>query len=220
MDRASLASQKEIAVIRSAYLGIALACLIALPALAEDNHDAGLGFSRPDLVKSNLNAGPLAVELYADQRVDVGSLVADIDFSKPANVQSIADRVNEKRKALYPDEEIILSLTPPANKSLAVPGEKAALVKALFWWNNNNCATCYWYAQYQSTVATMFTDNVRTGSYNVYDRAGSSDWTFRYLIHPGSAATRATYGAKTLRGFKGAATGTAATADVVMYFFN
>jgi hypothetical protein len=207
-------------VIRTASLGIALACLIALPALAEDNHEAGLGFSRPDLVKSSLTAGPLAVELYADRRVDVGSLVADIDFSQPTNVQSIADRVNEKRLALYPDEEIILSLTPPPSKSRTVPGEKTALVKALFWWNNNNCATCYWYAQYQSTTATLFTDNVHTGSYNVYDRTGSSDWTFRFLIHPGGAATRATYGSKTLRGFKGAATGTPTTADIVMYFFN
>ncbi len=210
-------------MIRSAYLGIALACLIALPALAEDNHNAGnagLGFSRTDLVKSNLKAGPLAVELYADKRVDVGSLVADIDVSQPATVQAIADRVNEKRLALYPDEEIILSLTPPPAKGLAVPGEKTALVKALFWWNNSNCATCYWYAQYQSTTATMFTDNVRNGTYNVYDRTGSSDWISRYVVHPGGAATRATYGGKTLRGFKGAATGTAAIADVVMYFFN
>jgi hypothetical protein len=207
-------------VLRSTCLGFALACLIALPALAEDNHDAGLGFSRPDLVKSSLAAGALGVELYADRRVDVGSLVADLDLSKPTNVQAIADRVNEKRLALYPDEEIILSLTPPPAKSLAVPGEKTALVKALFWWNNNNCATCFWYAQYQSTTATLFTDNVRTGSYNVYDRTGSSDWISRFVVHPGGAATRATYGTKTLRGFKGAATGTTATADVIMYFFN
>jgi hypothetical protein len=220
MDRASLALQKEIAVLRSTCLGFALACLLAVPALAEDHHDAGLGFSRPDLVKSHLKAGQLAVEIYADPRVDVGSLVADIDLSRAASVQSISDRVNEKRKALYPDEEIILSLTPPAHSNFTVLGEKASLVKALFWFNNNNCATCYWYAQYTSTVATMFIDNVRSGSYDLFDRVGSANFVFRFHLPPGGVATRYSFGAKTLRGFKGAATGVPATADVVMYFFN
>lgn len=208
---------------RATYLGFALACLIAVPALADDNHNAGnagLGFSRPDLVKSQLKAGPLALEIYAAPRVDVGSLVTDIDLSRAASVQSVSDRINEKRKALYPDEEIILSLTPPAHSNFTVPGEKASLVKALFWFNNNNCAACYWYAQYTSTVATMFIDNVRSGSYNLYDKVGSGNFVFRFQVLPGGVATRYSFGAKTLRGFEGATTGTSATADIVMYFFN
>jgi len=207
-------------MIRNLYVAAVLAYLIALPAMAGETHNSDIGFSRTNLVKSNLSAGQVAIEIFADNRVDVASLVADIDLSKPAAAQSVADRVNEKRKLLYPGEEIILSITPPPSTRVSVPGEKVSLVRAIYWWNNNNCSTCYWYAQYTSTVATMFIDDISAGAYNIYDRVGSGDWVFRYSISAGNAATRYSVGSKTTRGFKGSAEGVSSTADIVMYFFN
>lgn len=95
-------------------------CLMVVPCWAEDNHNAGLGFSKPGLVKSSFAAGRTAIEMYADSRVDVTSLLADLDLSRPASAQSISDHVNAKRKQLYPDEEIVLSIaSPPASKRVS-----------------------------------------------------------------------------------------------------
>jgi len=191
---------------------IVLVCLtaVSMPARAGESHNSDIGFSS-SLVQRSFRVGHVGVELFAQDRVDAASLLAGVDFSKAATPQSIADQVNARRKQLYPDAEIILSLTP---------GDKVGLVKAIYWWNNTNCSTCYWYAQYTSTVATMFIDDVQYGSYNVYDRTGSGGWVFRYLVGAGGAATRATYGPSALKGFKGSAAGVSSKADVVMYFFN
>lgn len=93
-------------------------------------------------------------------------------------------------------------------------------MKAIYWWNNTNCSTCYWYALYTSTVATMVIDDVQYGAYNVYDVVGTGSWVFRYLVRKGNAATRYSFGPSALRGFKGASVGASSKADVVMYFFN
>jgi hypothetical protein len=45
--------------------------------------------------------------VFAEGRIDVPSLLSGVDLSRPATAQDIADRVNEARKRLYPDEEII-----------------------------------------------------------------------------------------------------------------
>lgn len=199
---------------------IVLVCLtaVSMPARAGESHNSDIGFSS-SLVKRSFRVGQVGVELFAQDRVDAVSLLADVDFSKAATPQSISDQVNARRKQLYPDAEIILSLTP-AQTPGSGPGDKAGLVKAIYWWNNTNCSTCYWYAQYTSTAATMFIDDVQYGAYNVYDRTGSGNWVFRYLVNAGGAATRATYGSSGLKGFKGSAAGVSSKADVVMYFFN
>lgn len=199
---------------------IVLACVLAVPAYAGENHNADLGFSSAHLVKSSFTAGQGSVEFLAGSQVDVAGLIVDIDLSKPGSAQSIADRVNEKRMLLYPKEEIILSITPAENARPVDPEQKVALVKAIYWWNNNNCSTCFWFAQYTSTVATMFISNVKFGSYNIYDKIGSGDWVYRSLTRAGGSATRYSYGSRTLRGFKGATRGVASKADIVMYFFN
>jgi hypothetical protein len=201
-------------MIRHLYVLIALA-LIAVPARPQET--SSIGFSKSNLVKSTFSAGRVAVEIFADGRVDVKSLVADLDLSKSASAQAISDSVNERRKLLYPTEEIILSIAPPSHA--ASFEEKVGLVKAIYWWNNANCSTCYWYAQYTSTVATMFIDAVDYGAYNIYDKVGSGNWIFRYLTSAGGSSTRYSFGPSTTRGFKGVAAGVDSQADIVMYFF-
>lgn len=204
---------------RHLSIAIALACLIATPTQAGESHNSEIGFSTSNLIKSNLNVGRVAVEIYAADQVDVASLLTDLDLSKSASAQAIADRVNERRKLLYPDEEIILAITPPQDSRAAGAQEKAALVKALYWWNNTNCSTCYWFAQYTSNIATLFVDDVEYGAYDIYDKVGSGNWIYRYRTGEGSASTRYSLGARTTRGFRGNAAGVASKADVIMYFF-
>jgi hypothetical protein len=190
--------------------------LIAAPAQAEDNHNYGIGFSNKNLLRSSFSAGRTGVEIFAESQVDVARLVAEVDLAKDASSQGIADRINAARKRLYPREEIILSIAP----AQGLPGDKASLVKAIYWWNNTNCSTCYWYAQYTSATATLFTDDIQYGAYNIYDRVGTGGWVFRTSIGAGGAVTRYSVGSKTTRGFKGASAGISSKADVVMYFFN
>jgi hypothetical protein len=207
-------------MIRSAYVFAALVSLIAGPALAGEAHNSDIGYSSSNLVKSSFSAGRVAVEIFAGDRVDVASLVAGIDLEKSASAQLISDRLNEKRQLLYPDEEIILSITPPQTLPATGSVDKIGLVKAIYWWNNVNCSTCYWYAQYTSTVATMVIDDVQYGAYNLYDKIGTGNWVFRYLTRSGGSSTRYSFGSSALRGFKGAAAGVNSKADIVIYFFN
>jgi hypothetical protein len=202
---------------RYLYAVLALA-LLAGPIQAQENHNSGIGFSQSNLIKRTFNAGRSAIEIFAGPRVEIESLLAGIDPSKAASVQSISDRVNSARKLLFPNEEIILSITPPQKPDGVVHAE-ASLVQAIFWWNNSNCSTCYWYAQYTSSVATMFIDDIQFGAYDLYDRVGSGGWVYRYYVSEGGSATRYSYGSKVTRGFKGAASGVDSKADIVMYFF-
>ena len=200
---------------RYIYSFIALICLFVSSALAQDHE--GIGSSRANFVKSRYSAGGHGIEIYAEPGVNVAGLLSGLDLAKTASSQAIADRVNAKRKQLYPHDEIVLSIGP-AEK--AVSGEKAGLVRSIYWWNNTNCSSCYWYAQYTSTTATMFIDAIEYGSYDIYDKVGTNGaWIFRYNLDAGNAAGRYTVGSNQLRGFKGAAAGVASQADVVIFFF-
>ena len=135
-------------MIRQAYVFLALVALLAMPIQAVEFPDSGIGFSKSNhFVKSSFSAGRVALDVFAESRVDVPGLLSGLDLSRSATAQDIADRVNEARKRLYPEEEIILSITPPQKTRAEVPGEKAGLVRAIIWWNNTNCSDCYWYAE-------------------------------------------------------------------------
>jgi hypothetical protein len=207
-------------MIRQVYVFLALIALLAIPTQAVELPDSGIGFSKSNhFVKSSFSAGRIAFDVFAEGRVDVPSLLSALNLSRSITAQEIADRVDEARKRLYPDEEIILSITPPQNSRVAVSGEKAGLVRAVVWWNNTNCSDCYWYAEYPSSIATMFISNIQYGAYNLYEKVGSGNYLFRYFVEDGGAATRFNYGSKTTRGFRGYAVGVPSKADVVMYFF-
>jgi hypothetical protein len=207
-------------MIRKLSVMFAMACLCAGgPAIAGENHNEEIGSSNRELARSEFQTRKASLEIYAADRVDTARLLENIGLSDSSTPQEISDRVNAVRKRFYPDEEIILSITPWASRSVS-PENKVGLVRAIYWWNNNNCSTCNWYAQYTSTTATMFIDDVRSGAYRLFDRTGSGNWVFRYRVRTGESATRYSYGPLTLRGFKGDADGVASKADIVMYFFN
>ena len=205
---------------RSFGISLALAAtLLTAPLQAAENLTTGFGTSRPHLFKTTHNVGRSAVEVYAEAHVDVDSLLNDISLLKIATPQSIADRLNETRKQLYPDAEIILSIAPLAG-ARETTETKASLVKAIYWWNNTNCSTCYWQALYTSSVATMFISDVQYGRYNLYDKVGSANWLYRFYVSTGGSATLYNYGPRLTRGFKGSTASVSSKADIVMYFFN
>lgn len=194
-------------------------CLLAIPAAAGEIHNSDIGFSKRNLAPSHYVAGGAALEVYAESGVDVPALLSGLDLVKAMSPQALADRINSQRKKLYPDQEIILSITPQ-EKAGASGLEKASLVRAIYWWNNTNCSDCYWYAQYTSTTATLFVDAIAYGSYDISDKVGTNgSWILRYTLDAGDAGTRYMVGSKQLRGFRGDANGVTSRADVVMYFF-
>jgi len=193
---------------------------LSLVAVASAVQHEALVMSRNDLVKSSFIVGRISYDLHAQADVNVFNLINDINLTKGETAESIHAKIDEQRQRLYPDKEIILTITIPEPVNTGMAPLTTSLVKAIYWWNNTNSANYYWYAQYKSRVATMFIDDVKYGQYLIYDKVGSGAWVYRYTVSAGQSATRYSYGSSTLRGFKGLANGVASQADVVMYFFN
>lgn len=181
--------------------------------------DDGILFSERGLSKHSFSCGQSSFELYAPGIANISSLVKEINFSKGESPDSIYEKVNRRRLQFYPDQEMILMIS--ASQPLAKhPQDARGLVRSIYWWNNYNCRNCYWMAQYNSTIATMFVDDVQYGAYRIYDRVGGENWRYRYRISEGQSGTRCSWGGFTLRGFKGESAGLNSKADIVMYFFN
>ena len=189
-----------------------------LGAVASTVQDGDLVLSRNDLFKSSFVVGKISYDLRAQADVSVFDLIKDIYSTKGESAESIHAKIDAQRQKLYPNKEIILTITipKPANGGTT---PATSLVKAIYWWNNVNAANNYWWAQYTSTVATMFISDVWYGKYKIYDKVGTGSWIYKISVSKGGTATRYTYGPLQTRGFKGVASGVASRADVVMYFF-
>ncbi len=191
---------------------------LSLAAVASAVQDGELVLSRKDLFKRSFVLEKISYDLHAQADVNVFDLINNIQLTQGETAESIYAKIDAQRRKLYPDKEIILTITipKPANAGTTIA---TSLVKAVYWWNNANPANNYWYWQATSTVATMFISDVKYGKYKVYDRVGSGSWIYRALVGAGGTATRYSYGPLLLRGFKGTASGVASMADIVMYFF-
>lgn len=117
-----------------------------------DNVSSAEGLHVTGLEKQSFQAGKTSFEIHAGSAIDVEALVGTV--KKTDSPQTIHDKINARRKWLYPDEPLILSIQGDA-------GAAVSLVRAIYWWNSvNTCKGCYWFAQYYSTTATMFTDDI------------------------------------------------------------
>lgn len=203
---------------RRILLVFVLSISLAAVAAAGDVMDRDLCIMGRDLAKRSFTAPNLSFDLYAGGIIDVGSLIEGVNLTNGESAESIYAKVNTQRQRLYPDEEIILSITiPEPAKISALAG--TSLVKAIYWWNNANNPNNYWWAQYNSTTATLFVDDVKYGSYKIYQTVTNGKWVYRYRMGAGYSYAAYTYGPYTLRGFKGVAAGVASKADIVMFFF-
>lgn len=188
-----------------------LSVLLAAPLVAGERRE-GIWTSRQDLVETTMQVAGVDMQVLAEPEVAVADLLAGLPRTKAAGMppEALAARVDARRRELFPDREIVLVISPT--------DLKAGLVKLVYWWNNDNDDGDYWYAQYKSSVAVLFVDDVRYGGYEIYKRTGSSSWIYDHSLDEDDAGTVASWGSRTLRGFLGEALGYS-QADVVMWFF-
>jgi len=203
---------------RRILLVFVLSISLAAVAAAGDVMDRDLCIMGRDLAKRSFTVPNLSFDLYAGGIIDVGSLIEGVNLTNGESAESIYAKVNTQRQRLYPDEEIILSITIPEPAKISAL-DSTSLVKAVYWWNNANPPNYYWWSQYDSTVATLSVNDVQYGDYKIYQTVTNGKWVYRYRMKAGYSYGAYNCGSYTLRGFKGVAAGVASKADIVMFFF-
>ena len=193
-------------------LSISLAAMLA----AGDVTDRGLFIKGRDLAKRTFTAPNLSIDLYAREIINVDSLIEGVNLANGESAESIYAKVDARRRRLYPDEEIILSITIP--EPMMISAASNSLVKAIYWWNNVNPVNNYWWAQYYSTVATVCINDIQYGNYKFYQMAANGSWVYKRRMGAGYSLGGYSCGSYMLRGFKGVAT-VASKADIVIFFF-
>lgn len=203
---------------RRISLVFVLSIFLAAVTAAGDVMDRDLCIMGRDLAKRSFTAPNLSFDLYARGIIDVGSLIEGVNLTNGESAESIYDKVDTQRQRLYPDEEIILSITIPEPVMIS-SAASTSLVKSIYWWNNANGANNNWYAQYTSTAATLSVNDIQYGNYKIYQMDQKGKWIYRRRLSAGTGYGACNYGSYRLRGFKGIAAGVASKADIVMYFF-
>jgi len=201
-------------------------CLLASPTLfAQSNPEAesqvevsqggrssaeGLTLSDRSLVKESFRSGATILDVYAGDSIDVRALLKAAKVGKDESAQTIHDKIDTARQRLYPNEPLVIEVTPPFSSRVSTG---AALVKGYYGWNYAGS----WWAYWASTTAVMFLDDIR-GAYNVYDCYPCGNWVFRGTYRSGGSATRYNYGGYIYRGFS-LSRGSGSQMDFAMYFF-
>lgn len=174
------------------------------------------------LVKSSYRAGRTAFEIQAPSHVTPEALLEGIDLSKTADPQTLANRVNDNRKALYPDADISLRITPPKGTRAGTPAvgvdPESSYVYLYYRWNASYYSNGWAYGYYWSGVAILFMDDIPYGGFWVYYRSGSR-WVYKATVSAGGSYSLANYGSNTYRGFYLDPYGSRNRADWVMWWF-
>lgn len=189
---------------------------LAAVAAAGDVMERDLCIKGRDLAKRSFTAPNLSFDLYSRGTIDIGPLIEGVNLTKGESAESIYAKVDMQRQRLYPDEEIILTITIP--EPMMISAASSSLVKALYWWNNTNATNNYWWAQYDSTVATFCVDDIQYGNYKYYQMDKNGKWVYKRRLGAGYGLAGYSCGSYMLRGFKGVAT-VASKADIVIFFF-
>jgi hypothetical protein len=199
-------------------ISVVLVLFVSLAAVvvAGDVVERDLHIQGRDLAKRSFTAPNLSFDLYSRGTIDVGPLIEGVNLTKGESAESIYAKVDAQRQRLYPDEEIILSITIP--EPMMIAAVSSSLVKAIYWWNNANAANNSWWAYYYSTVATVCVNDIQYGNYKFYQMATNGSWVYKRRMGAGYSLGGYSCGSYMLRGFKGVAT-VASKADIVIYFF-
>jgi hypothetical protein len=104
---------------RRISLVVVLSISLAAGAVAGDVMDRDLCIMGRDLAKRSFTAPNLSFDLYAGGIIDVGSLIEGVNLTNGESAESIYAKVDAQRQRLYPDEEIILSITIPEPMMIA-----------------------------------------------------------------------------------------------------
>jgi hypothetical protein len=200
-------------------VSVVLVLFVSLAAVvvAGDVVERDLYIQGRDLAKRSFTAPNLSFDLYSRGTIDVGPLIEGVNLTKGESAESIYAKVDMQRQRLYPDEEIILSITIPEPVMIsAVAG--ASLVRSIYWWNNVNPKNTSFFAQYYSTAGTCFISDIKYGNYKIYANNGNGKWVYKRRMGAGYSWGGCSYGTYALRGFEGVAT-IDSVSDIVMYFF-
>lgn len=126
-----------------------------------------LGFSE----KEELTVNGVKIEVYAHESVDLYELFSDLEETDTAEI--IESKIDKRRQDLYPDEEIMLKITPEKkevlkDKSMSqnTLGSREYPIrikeKEKVW--NGNAGWC----AFNHSNAAVFILNVKSGSMKVY----------------------------------------------------
>ena len=207
------------------YASVFLVCVIVLAA-AGQTAEAQEGFGgllSPALLKSGSHQGGPTYDLFASAEVDFATLLGNIDLSKATDPAATAERVNARRKALYPDAEIMLSFVPPkgVRRPLAgpSPAPEASLVNVVFYWNRSFVKSDYIFYFKTATVAVLFIDDVKATSMKVFDAVTYGAWRLKLTVAAGSAGSTSNYGTLIPRYYWIATGNYSNRADIVMWFY-
>jgi len=197
---------------------VALVLVVSLVAVAAagDVLEPGLCIMGRDLAKRTYVAPNLSFDLFSRGTIDVGRLIEGVNLTYGESADSIYAKVDALRQKLYPDEEIILSITIP--EPMMISAASASLVRAIYWWNNDNDTGHSWYAQYYSTVATLSVNDTKYGDYKIYQMDEKGKWIYKRRHVAGAGYGACSYGPYRLRGFKGIAQ-KPSISDIVIFFF-
>jgi len=158
----------------------------------------------------------IKITLYSTESIDLSLLLTHVE--NEVDMEIVKQKIDNKRSKLFPDAEIILAVVPPEGETEKLAASGIQLIKAIYWWNNENCYGCYWYAYYNCHAADMFTQ-ISAGVYYI-NRNVNGSWVHYYTLQPGQAASIADYGGYGVKGFLGMGATGYNMANVVMYFYN
>jgi len=201
---------------RRVSLVLVLFFTLAAVVMAGDVLEPGLCIKGRDLVKRSFTTSNLSFDLYSRGAIDVSRLIEGVNLTSGESADSIYAKVDAQRQRLYPNEEIILSITIP-EPTMALANYNS-LVKAIYWWNNTNYTGEYWYAQYYGTVATVCVNDIRYGNFKFYQMDKYGRYIYKRRIGAGTSLGGYSCGSYMLQGFKGVAQ-IPSISDIVIYFF-
>lgn len=201
---------------RRVSLVLVLFFTLAAVVMAGDVMEHGLCIKGRDLAKRTFVAPNLSFDLYSRGTIDVSCLIEGVNLTSGESADSIYAKVDALRQKLYPNEEIILSITIP-EPTMAIAASNS-LVKAIYWWNNTNDTGHTWWAQYYGTVATVCVNDIKYGNFKFYQMDKYGRYIYKRRIGAGYGLGGYSCGSYMLQGFKGVAQ-IPSIADIVMYFF-
>ena len=145
---------------------LVLSCLLAVPLqaaarrqpIAPTNHDDFV-IPRTDLVKTTVTVAGAELDVYAQPHVEIGRLFEDVNREKSAGAADLYQSISASRQRLYRNEPLFVVGRPGTSGANAGLGEKAALVRYYYLWNDETFGGEEWFTPCPtngSTVATLF----------------------------------------------------------------
>jgi hypothetical protein len=176
---------------------------------AEGFHSSSL------LLSEQTTTGRYDIKIYTRNPIDTSILVKDLTVTD--SDATIKSKINSQRELAYPNEEIVVEVTPVESTIKRQSNDYIGLVAQIYAWNTYTSYNTIWHASYHCNVATGFIQ-VLQGSYHL---AGYANGAWRRIAsNINGTAAGWTSGNYQLLGVKGKGLSTGGNrAHVVLFFF-